>query len=371
MLTYCTNIHPGESWGEIFANVRRYVPRVKEAVSPHEPFPIGLRLSNRASLEIDAAESARFRDWCEEHGCLVRTVNGFPYGPFHGVPIKEDVYLPDWRYPERLAYTKRLATLLAGWLPPGVKGSISTVPVGFKPALAAEEWRPAVLRNLAEALEHLDRLRRESGKQIALALEPEPACLLETTEEVVDFFDSLPFGPELRDLLAVCYDCCHQALAFERPAESLRRLSRAGIRIAHVQVSSALRCGGADLGRLAGFCEPWYLHQTVGRRPDGSLLRCGDLPEALAVREAEVREWRVHFHVPVFLGELPACGTTRGFLEEILPLFDPEVPLEVETYTWTVLPPELRGEDVAESVVREIRWAQSRRRAPAFSGGTA
>ncbi|MBE0618308.1 MAG: xylose isomerase, partial [Proteobacteria bacterium] len=125
MVTYCTNIHPGENWSEVFANLRRQALRVKEAVSPADRFPIGLRLSARAAGEIDAEMSARFRRWCAAHGCFVATVNGFPYGPFHGVPVKEAVYLPDWRSSERVAYTTRLADLLAAWLPTGRRGSIS------------------------------------------------------------------------------------------------------------------------------------------------------------------------------------------------------------------------------------------------------
>jgi hypothetical protein len=186
---------------------------------------------------------------------------------------------------------------------------------------------------------------------------------------VVRFFEGLPLRPELRELLAVCYDCCHQALAFEEPAESLARLREAGIRVAHVQVSSALRCEGRSLGRLANFCEPWYLHQTVGRRGDGTLLRCKDLPEAIGLQAPDVEEWRVHFHVPVFLTELPVCRTTQGFLEEILPLFHPGVSMEVETYTWSVLPAELRTADVTESIVRELRWATARRGSGPAPGG--
>jgi len=360
MLTYCTNIHPAESWQGIMANVHQYVPAIKEAVSPATPFPIGLRLSGQAAREAGPEQAARFHDWCQEHGCFVATVNGFPYGTFHHVPVKETVYLPDWRHPERLAYSKRLATLLAGWLPPGVRGSISTVPIGFRRAIGADDL-PLALANLRLALEFLDHLAQTTGKEITLSIEAEPGCVLETTPDLVAFFDRLQLPPHLRRLLTVCYDCCHQALQYESPIESLALLAEHAITIGHVQVSSALWLRQADLSPMQRFHEPCYLHQTVGRRRDGSLVRFDDLDAALTADEPEVREWRIHFHVPVFIGELSDCLTTQPFLKEVLPLFDPNLCLEVETYTWSVLPRDLRAVGLTESIIREIRWVAAHR----------
>lgn len=357
MLTYCTNIHPAESWTETFANVRRYVPVIKAAVSPTSPFPIGLRLSGRAAHEADRVETSLFQDWCITHDCFVTTINGFPYGTFHHVPVKKSVYLPDWRAPERLAYTKRLADLLANWLPDGKTGSISTVPIGFRKAISKEEM-PDVMINLQQTLEHLDRLAQRTGRLIFLAIEPEPGCWLETTDDLVEFFAGLELPADLRSYLTVCYDCCHQALQFEEPGESLAKLAAAGIRIGQVQVSSALRLTRRDLSAIRRFCEPCYLHQTVGRREDGTLLRFDDLDQALAAAPAGVAEWRIHFHVPVFVDKLRDCATTQPFLEKILPLFGADLPLEVETYTWTVLPEDLRTEDLTDSIIREILWTR-------------
>lgn len=366
MLTYCTNIHPAESWEEIFANVRQYVPAIKAVVSPANPFPIGLRVSGQAALEIDDRQAAGFSDWCAAHDCFVSTINGFPYGTFHHVPVKESVYLPDWRQPERLAYTERLATLLAGWLPQGMRGSISTVPVGFRQAICSDDM-PAAEANLRRALEYLDHLAQTTGREITLAMEPEPGCMLETTRDLVDFFNRLRLPPGLRPFLTVCYDCCHQALQFESPAESLALLAEHDIRIGHVQVSSALHLDQSGLGPMQRFCEPCYLHQTVGRRRDGSLVRFDDLDLALAADEKEIEEWRIHFHLPVFIDRLRDCSTTRPFLEEILPLFDRDLPLEVETYTWTVLPPDLQKATLTESIIREILWV-AEHRAPEGGG---
>ena len=162
-------------------------------------------------------ESLRFRDWCEANDCFVLSLNGFPHGRFHGAGVKEKVYLPDWRDPARSAYTRRLADLLADWLPAGVVGSISSVPVAFRPGFREEDW-PAVRRHLIETLEHLERIRQERGVEILLALEPEPGCVLESTaEQALACFERLQLPPPLAELAGLCFDCCHQAVEFEDP----------------------------------------------------------------------------------------------------------------------------------------------------------
>ena len=360
MITYCTNIHPGENWGETFNNLQTYIPPVAAAVSPAAPFPIGLRLSGRASMEIDERASAEFTEWLQRTNTFVPTLNGFPYGSFHGSAVKENVYLPDWRDGERVDYTVRLANLLDSWLPENVQGSISTVPVAFKRGFRDEEG--SVRANLMRVLEHLDRLRQKSGKMILLALEPEPGCLLETTHEVVSFFDRMAFPDELRRGIGVCYDCCHQAVEFETPSHSLNLLADAGIAIAKVQVSSALRVKNPERALLEKFCEPCYLHQVVIRDKAGLLSRYTDLPDALREHRAgSGDEWRIHFHVPIFIERLEQFETTEYFITVALPLIDSGVLLEVETYTWEVLPPELRMADVTQSLIREIQWLKAER----------
>ena len=360
MITYCTNIHPGESWAETFAALQAQVPAIRVAVAPDRPFPLGLRLSARAAEELTADENHRITAWLAEHDCFIPTLNGFPYGAFHGSTIKERVYLPDWRSPERVAYTRRLAQLLAGWLPAGITGSISTVPVGFKTRVNAEDFAQ-IRENLLVVLEELERIRQEKGREIVLALEPEPCCVLETTEELIAFFERLSVPADRRDLLGICYDCCHQAVEFEDPLRSLALLAEAGIRIAKVQVSSALRLVDPMRERLAPFAESCYLHQVVIRRPDGTLIRYPDLPEALSRhRGGAGEEWRCHFHVPIFLETAGEVGTTRAFLEQILSKVPADILREIETYTWEVLPPQLRTATVTESLIREFRWLEER-----------
>lgn len=361
MITYCANIHPGESWDETFSALRIHLPAIKAELFPAEPFPVGLRLSRRAAMELDDAAESRFLEWLRQHQLFVPTINGFPYGSFHSARVKEQVYLPDWRQPERVEYTTRLATLLDRWLPAGRPGSISTVPIGFGRYFPEHEME-IVRNNLLRTLEHFDHLRQKSGKTIMLSLEPEPGCLLETTGDVISFFERTHFPDNLRSALGVCLDCCHQAVEFEIPAECLARLGAAGIGIGKVQVSSALRMLDPDRTLLESFCEPVYLHQTVIRTEHGILRRYADLPEAL--RDHPVgkgEEWRIHFHVPIFVERMPTYGTTRFFVESLLPLLDETVLLEVETYTWEVLPLELRAETVDHSIVRELQWLKGQK----------
>lgn len=356
LITYCTNVHPGDSWFETFAALDRHIPAIKQAVADNERFPIGLRLSERAAREVARSGLPQFTRWLTDNGCFVPTLNGFPYGDFHAQRVKQDVYLPDWRSPLRTAYSTQLADLLAAWLPDGMSGSISTVPVGFK-GIVGKNDLPEVKRQLSLTLAHLADIRQRYGKEIVLALEPEPGCLLETTEEVCRFFGGLALPAEQRELLGICYDCCHQAVQFEDPVESLRMLADAGVRIAKVQVSSALRMATPDSAILDRLDEPRYLHQVVVSGPDGRLSRYADLPAARdGHAPAAGEEWRCHFHVPVFLAEADQCATTRFFLEALLPRVDSGILLEVETYTWDVLPAELRLPSLTESIIREIEW---------------
>ena len=360
LITYCTNIHPGESWSETFASLAAHVPKIKKSVSPEHPFPIGLRLSARAARELAQGHSGSFAHWLRERDLFVPTINGFPFGAFHGTRVKEEVYLPDWRDPERGAYTRLLAGLLADWLPEGGSGSISTVPIGYKAHLG-RQWQLQVRDHLFAVLLHLEKLRQEKGVDIVLALEPEPGCLLETAADLVDFLELMNFPQDLRSRIGICLDCCHLALQFEEPAKVASLLAGAGVRIAKVQVSSALRQRHDRRKTLAPFQEPCYLHQVVVRGPGGKLSCYPDLPDALVRhRGGADEEWRCHFHVPIFLEQNGEFLTTRSFVEELLPLLDRRLLLEIETYSWEVLPPELRTGQVADAIIREIRWLQEK-----------
>ncbi|HWV16802.1 MAG TPA: metabolite traffic protein EboE [Cellvibrio sp.] len=359
-LTYCSNIHPGESWADVLQNLNSHAIAVKQQYSPTQAFPLGLRISHQASQEIGSAEIAQFHDWCKTHNCYLLTINGFPYGTFHQQPVKSAVYEPDWRKPERVAYTKRLADLALMLASEARELSISTVPVAFKPGFAESDW-PVVRENLLECLAHLHNLYRQSGIKVRLALEPEPLCVLETIPETVAFFTRMDFPVELQEFIGICFDCCHQAVEFEDPAACLAQLREANIAIVKVQVSSALCASGDEIPGLLKFNEPVYLHQVVAKPKDGkSLERFIDLPDFQQRLQsgAEFSECRAHFHVPIFLQHLGYCGTTRFFLEDFLPQLDPSIPLEVETYSFKNLPEHLRKDSLSESIARELLWVK-------------
>jgi sugar phosphate isomerase/epimerase len=387
-LTYCSNIHPGESWAEVRANFDRHVRAVRDRLMPHGDFGIGLRLSARAAAELSQpAVLAEFQDFLRRSRMYVFTINGFPYGTFHGARVKEQVYLPDWRDDERLRYTNQLADLLAALLPddPALEGSVSTVPGAFKPALGGPQDVALMVEMLLRHVAHLVALRSRTGRLIALALEPEPCCFLETIDEVIAFFERDLHGSAglqrlmeltglarasaeraLHDHIGVCLDLCHAAVEFEDAAACVRRLDEAGIRVHKMQISAGLRLPTLDRAALAAlerFGDPVYLHQVVQRGPDG-LTRFADLPEAFAALQGATagREWRVHFHVPIFLDRLAPFASTQSFIREVLAIHRARpvsAHLEVETYTWSVLPEPFCSGTVDEAVARELAWVRT------------
>lgn len=369
-LAYCTNVHRGESWTQTFAALVEHTDAVRRRVAPSEPYAIGLRLGAQAAAELaEPGTLIEFQRWLDAHHSYVFTINGFPYGSFHGTRVKEQVYAPDWSDPRRLAYTNQLFDLLAALLPSGMSGSVSTVPASFKAFMTTSGRKEAIFEQLTACAHHIDALGERTGKSLHLGLEPEPLCLLETTEEAIAFFDEwrsrTPGADRLQPYLGINYDCCHLAVEFEQPGDSLDRLTRAGIRISKLHLSSALRVTPDEAGRaaLAAFNEPVYLHQVVAGDPaTGTVYRRSiDLPDALAEpasgRDGE--EWRVHFHVPLHAAPGEPFGDTRDHLLGALDWLQKNPGacehLEMETYTWEVLPPGLRL-SIEDQLVREYAW---------------
>ena len=398
-LTYCTNIHPAHTWTEVFAVVDTHVRAVKQLVSPHDPMGVGLRLSRAATQTLTTSpdELTKFREYLHNNDLYVFTLNGFPYGPFHGQPVKEAVYRPDWMEVERVHYTQELAGVLAALLPDPasplgrklgpLEGSVSTVPGCFRGRAAAEGRAFEMMANhLRMAVATLVSIAQDGGPTVGLALEPEPHCVFETTAEMIGFFDrflyteasavrlgeltgigKLEAAEALRRHLGICLDACHAAVEYETPQDTLALLRRSGVPVFKIQISAGLRLPAPTpraVAALPAFAEDVYLHQTVVRR-GATLVRHLDLPDALqAAALGDIGdEWRIHFHVPVFThqlsGNLTRFEGTSEFLTELLALLanDPLSPhLEVETYTWDVLPAELRTSSVDEAIARELEW---------------
>ncbi len=370
-LAYCTNVHRGEDWTETFAALERHVLPVRRRVAPGRSYAIGLRLGQRAAMELAQPETLlAFQRWLDANDCYVFTINGFPYGSFHGTRVKEQVYAPDWSTPERVAYTQQLFELLVKLLPPGVAGSVSTVPASFKGFVAAEPARrAAIFNNLTTCGRAIAALAEKSGRDLHLGLEPEPCCLIETTEETVAFFNDWRAGEravEAEGLLrhvGVNYDCCHLAVEFESAAAGLDRLVAAGLRLSKLHLSSALRVKPDAAGRkaLEAFIEPVYLHQVVVGQGHDVRRRFVDLPDALADPEPSRPgdEWRIHFHVPLHASPGAPFLDTRDHLMGALDWLQAHrgacAHLEMETYTWEVLPAALRL-PIEDQLVQEYEW---------------
>ena len=374
-LAYCTNIHRGESWTQTFDTLQKYTLAVREKVSPGKPYAIGLRLGADAARELsDRQTLLAFQKWLERTNCYVFTINGFPYGKFHGSRVKEQVYAPDWTTPERLDYTNLLFDLLAQLVPEGVEGSVSTVPVSFKGFKLDDRAIRAARTNLWRCVEHIEQLTRRTGRKLHLGLEPEPCCLLETTGETVAFFEQMradrPGDLRLDEHLGVNYDCCHLAVEFEPAGEALQRLRRAGIKISKIHLSNALKVRPTLETRTAlkAFADDIYFHQTIERRPDGELVRYGDLDEALTSSTTEfpqaALEWRIHFHIPLHARPTVLFDTTADHLIAVLDEVkrNPSAcsHFEMETYTWEVMPAEMKNRNVVDQLIAEYDWTLAR-----------
>ena len=384
-LTYCTNIHAGDRWDEVSHSLNAFVPAIRDAVADGGPMGIGLRLSGQAAFSLHEPHVLEaFQAQLKSLNAYVFTLNAFPYGTFHGVPVKQDVYAPDWTHAERVRYTLASIDILAALLPEGVDGSISTVPVGFRGACDAPGAMSTVLSHLVDCVAHMVQIQHQTGKHIALALEPEPSCYLETSQEALQFIQNHVRSPTavaelsrrlacsqeralqaLVDHVGVCFDVCHSAVEFEDPAKALHDLKQAGIAIPKIQLSSAVRIPQMTAGQLPtvqGFDDAVYLHQVVVEQ-SGVITRYVDLPEALTAFHAGQAqgEWRVHCHVPVFLQEAGAISTTQAQLLQTLEACKREgfsSHLEVETYTWDVLPDALKTDSKAQAIARELLFVK-------------
>ncbi|MDO1499459.1 metabolite traffic protein EboE [Euzebyella saccharophila] len=384
-LTYCTNVHPGSDWATTFQTLEEYVPVIKKQVTGTSDFGLGLRLSNKASEELGTAKRLQeFKKWLDDNGVYVFTMNGFPYGNFHNERVKDDVHTPDWTTKERLEYTKRLFDQLLVLLPEGMNGGISTSPISYKYWHKGEAATKLAFEkgteHLLQVILHLQGLEEKTGVYMHLDLEPEPDGLLENSDEVLSYFKEylIPMGVSflmdeleisereakalIHRYITVCYDICHFSLAFEEPEDTFAKFRNAGIQIGKIQVSAALKIisnkenNNPVWEALSQFDEPVYLHQVTEFK-DGKVTTYSDLPEVLKVKNP-FEELRAHFHVPIFLEQFGELYSTQDHILKVIE-FIRQNPvsehLEIETYTWDVLPQALKR-DLTESVVRELNW---------------
>jgi sugar phosphate isomerase/epimerase len=385
-LTYSTLVHPGDTWIEMWDSLNRYVPQVKARVSPKKSFGVSLRLSNSSAetLTRDPAQREKLKEFLRANDMYLYTVNAFPYGPFKNRIVKKDVYEPDWSTDARATYTMQVADILAEVAAPHVQPSIQSPPLGFKPKVTGPEYVNEFTRHVLKVIAHMVQLETRTGRTVTLALEPEPACFLETTEEALDYFKNHLYANSavsslasqtglnksqaetaLRKHLGMVYDICHQAVEYEDIGKSLRSLADAGIPVFKLQEAAALRVPNVTketVDAMRPFADTVYLTQTV-EKSDGKLTQYLNLEDAFAAFEKNPklkREWRTHVHVPVFLDKIGEhFETTRFAIEDALKFhkknkLSPQ--LEIETYTWDVLPASMKSGDIVDYVQRELDW---------------
>lgn len=384
-LTYCLNVHPAETWEQTLHVLQHAVLGIRSRFDKEQPFGLGLRLSADTARRLqDPSLIDGLREFLAEHNLYVFTINGFPYGPFHGQRVKEHVYEPNWTQAARRNYTEDLIRILAKLVPQDMAGSISTVPIGFGPSFSSEAMLEAAVENLAACVQRCREILQETGRLIHIGLEPEPSCVLETSSDVVRFFENwlLPSGckflaadgntsmaeaeEQIRCHLGVCLDTCHAAVQFEDLIDCWERYEQAGILISKVQLSAALQSNNSAAARdaLRQFDEGVYLHQVRALQPNTAHVNAWlDLPDALAELESYSEDClvRTHCHVPLFWsGSDPLFSTaatmTDRFWEKLRGGSCPHI--EVETYTFNVLPRVAAGDlTLAECVEQELRYA--------------
>ena len=386
-LTYSTLVHPADDWDQLWHSLQTYLPQVKKRISPNQPFGVCIRLSapTVATLVGSKSERQKLKSFLSDNGMYVYTANAFVFGAFKNTIVKENVYEPDWRTEERTVYTMNVADILADICPAHIAPSIQTAPLGFKPRVTGPDVVEKYTENVLRVCAHLVELERETGNLVTLGLEPEPRCFLETTDETVAYFQNhlytgkaaarlsklanIPMDTAiaaLRRHLGVVFDIGHQAVGFEDIPVSLQKLVDAGIPIVKLQEAASMYIGEVTdekVEALKSFAKTVYLSQTVECRGD-HLEHYMNLEDAFAnwATDKTPRQWRSHFHVPVFLTDLGPMKSTQFALIEALAMHK-KTPLsrqlEIETYTWDVLPDHLKTGDIVEYVCRELEWVKA------------
>jgi len=385
-LSYSTLVHPADDWEQIWTSLNTYLPKVKERFARNERFGVSLRLSAKSAetLAKNRVEREKLKKFLGDNDMYLYTVNAFPYGAFKGTMVKEQVYEPDWRSEERTQYTINVADVLADVAPREVLPSIQTAPLGFKPRVTGADVVASYTDHVLRVAAHLVALEARTGVTVTLGLEPEPYCFLETTDETVEYFTKhlytgasaeklaklagLPIAEAiaaLRRHVGIVYDICHLAVEYEDITQSLQKLVDAGVPIVKLQEAAALhipQVTQAAVDTLKRYSKTIYLTQTIEKR-DGKFTKYLNLEDAFAAwdKSPGPREWRTHIHVPVFLEDLGQFRTTRFAIEDALK-FHKRKPLsrqlEIETYTWDMLPDNLKTGDIVEYVCRELEWVR-------------
>ena len=344
---YCMNVHDASSWSSIQTALDSHVLAVKQLVSPHQPFPLSLHVGQSVAKELYSQNLLpALRNWLHQQDCFVAAINAFPFGGFHENRVKAHAYRPDWRNASRLQYSEVVASLLASLLPEGGEATFTTVPGGWLPDWRSPNDPLLAVQHLTRAAEFCRALNSKSGRRIRIAIEPEPGCAWELFDPILE---------QIGDEICWCLDTCHAAVEFQSIEDLDWR------RIGRVQLSAAIECDNTPDARaaLAPFAEPRYLHQTraslngqiIGEWPDLALAlkALPKLPPSAIVR--------THYHVPL---TWEGTGPLRSTRHNLTPKFMSQARhkfCEVETYTYSVLPPALCLPSLEHAIAGELQWA--------------
>ncbi|KIH83112.1 metabolite traffic protein EboE [Pseudomonas batumici] len=380
---YCSNVHPTPELAGLCASIEAHFQGVRQLRGLNEQ-DSGLWISALAAAQLQQMSArSNFLNLLQRSGLRLTSLNGFPYGQFHQGAVKAEVYLPSWANPKRLAYSLNLARILAQALPPDCRqGVISTVPLGY-----AASWNPRLQQRAESQLRQLTaslaKLHLKTGKKIVFCLEMEPDCVLEHTDQAIAFFRHWQTTDPHHEHLALCFDVCHQAVMFEDCYQSLDRLRQARVPVGKIQLSNALICRlplqdsnrrEHVLKTLSDFAETTYLHQVKARDAQDRLLAWADLPAALddcAKNPGQYPELRIHFHIPLFSEHLllPELSGSQIALAQTFDFLadhgDFRPVLEVETYSWGVLPAQLRPTTEhaqLQGIAAELHWVEDQLR---------
>ncbi len=363
IVTYCMNVHPGEDLASVRNAIEAVSIPVFRALERHTPAVLGLRLGARAAAELREPKCIqRFADFLQRHHLSVIGINGFPHGDFHAHAVKRAAYEPDWKNFQRLAYTRDLFYALTH-LPiadfrEGHAASVTTVPLAYNHGQSVDDY----LEMICDVALFLRKLEGFTGIHMRLALEPEPDCLLEATQDTIDFFERLwshpMWNPLCKDNIGLCFDTCHYAVNFEDPLKALKRLVEYSIPIARIQLSAAVETSPqAQVNELLPFLDASYMHQTRIQTPEGQIHYHADFtPDILQHITGNVA--RIHYHVPL---TWEGTGTLHSTRETLTPAFWRYVraggwPIEVETYAYFVSPDFLRAHTLSEALLKDIKW---------------
>ena len=386
-LGYSTNVHPGEDMKAVYRSLKDYTLPIRKRVFGTEPCGLELRLGIGSAKQLSSRKARlEFRDFLQDSGLVLFSVNAYPLSDFHARRVKETVYQPSWAQPQRASWTARIARIVDEVAPEGIKVSISTLGGCFR----GHGHGPTVFRKLAthylKALEAFLEINDGGGRQMVLAVEPEPETTFETAADVISFFEDylLPAAftrwkkrgtksrieADLRSVFTVNIDTCHLSVLFEDQVSNLRQLQKAGLELGKVHVTNAVALKNpfrspTAFRDLRNMNEPRYFHQFCGCDEDGQAVWRGTDLDQLPAKlkrgtHPDISEIRSHFHVPLYLKKYRHLHTTRDDTERALIEVIKQRScshLVFETYTWPILAGgKKRKQKLINGITREYRW---------------